>query len=85
MLKSEITNVPVGCACEVKELPNNVPGSPVRGFVDTYTCPICADLQKKQAEENKKRMEEQKKAQEKEDKLQAKIRELAQAELDKEV
>jgi len=83
MLKSEVTKVPLNCVCEVKELPNQVKGSSVRSFVDTFTCPICKAINEAQRVEHAKRMSEQKLAQEKEAKLQAKIRELAQKEIDK--
>jgi len=81
--KRQVTNVPNGCECLVSELPNQVKGSSVRSFVDTFTCPVCVAINKAQRVEHKKKMSEQKLAQEKEAKLQTKIRELAQKELDK--
>jgi hypothetical protein len=49
MFKSEITNVPSGCICEVTEVVNLISGSTVKGYIDSYECSVCQALREAQA------------------------------------
>jgi hypothetical protein len=51
MYKSEITNVPEGCTCEVTEIVNLISGNEVKGYVDSFECSICQALRESQATE----------------------------------
>jgi hypothetical protein len=83
MLKSEVTNAPQGCTCEMTELPNLV-NSSVKGYTESKTCDICKAIYAQQAIEHAARQAEEQERREKEELVQAKMRKLAEDELKKE-